>query len=160
VTDLRGIRESAGLDRPIETPEELKWVAFNYEQGRREVYQRYIAALGTSPQYEFEPEVVLEAVDTYVTLGRGARSDGQLVMSSEDGGKVLDALLYVVKNLPESDGQGHPGGGGWREDRRLRELFLDVGAAAADPRHRMAIDDLKMARLATPSANGRARTWR
>jgi CRP/FNR family cyclic AMP-dependent transcriptional regulator len=155
MTELRGIRESAGLGRAIETPDDLRRVALNYRGSQREVYQRYIEALGASDGDDFEPEVVLEAVDTYVALGRGARDDGRLTMPSKQGGKVLDALVYVAKNLAGPDDAAHPGRTDWREYRRLRELFLIVGKAASERQRNKAVDDLKTA-IAT-SGNDRTR---
>ena len=152
MTELRGIRESAGLGRRIETAEDLRWVALNYEMGTREVYRRYIDALGD--RYDFEPEVVLEAVDTYVALRRGARHDGRLTMP-EDRGKVLDALMYVAKNLAGPDDTAHSGRTDWREHRRLRELFLSVAAEASERQRKKVIDDLKTA--ITTSRNDQTR---
>lgn len=130
MTDLRELRESAGLGQPIDTADELRRVAFNYRAARHSVYQRYLAA----PQ-AFDPEVVLEAVDTYVRLARGGRSDGRLVIRPDEQPKVLDALLYVVTNLPdESD---------WREDRQLQDLFGLVGEAAEERQRETTLEALE-----------------
>ena len=138
MTDLQGIRESAGLGQRIETVDDLRRVALNYEQARRSVYQRYIAASDA-----FEPEVVLDAVDTYVMLGRGGRSGGKLVIKPEEQQGVLNALVFVLTNLPASDDPEHPGQIDWRQDSQLPELFRVVGKGVEDRPLKMTLDALR-----------------
>ena len=120
--------------------DDLRRVALNYEQARRSVYQRYIAASDA-----FEPEVVLDAVDTYVMLGRGGRSGGKLVIKPEEQQGVLNALVFVLTNLPASDDPEHPGQIDWRQDSQLQELFRVVGKGVEDRPLKMTLDALRTA---------------
>jgi hypothetical protein len=123
----------------------------NYDRDQDEVFERYIG--GASAREAFEPEVVLEAVDTYVMLRRGARDDRKLTVSPEQGGKVLDALVYVVKNLPDADDPTHPGRTNWREDRRLRDLFSTIGDVALPRERKMTLQELKVGIGGTSPSN-------
>jgi hypothetical protein len=144
--EIRAIRETAGLGQRVETADDLRWVALNYEQAKRRVLQRYIGTPGTGAAYEaYEPQVVLEAVDTFLDLARGARPGGELRLTSEDrredpSAAVLGALTFVLRNLPEAR---EPGRSGWLEDIKLREMFPLVARAAPDRDRKAAIKELK-----------------
>ena len=152
MTDLRAVRESSALARHIETPDDLRRVAMNYDRDQGEVFERYIGGSDAGARDDFEPEVVLEAVDTYVMLGRGARDDRRFSMNPDQGRKVLDALVYVVTNLPDADDPTHAGRVSWREDRRLRDLFSTVGDEVLPRQRSMTLQELKTV-IGTSSSN-------
>ena len=144
--DLRGMREAAGLGQVLRTPQDLERVALSYEPAKREVLRRYIWAEGAGPQHNtFEVEVVLEAVDTYVSLARGGRSDGQLTMPRETRGQLLSALAYVLRNSLESDDASGSSSAAWLLDRKLRDLIAQLAEGVDDRQRAVLRGELKEA---------------
>jgi CRP-like cAMP-binding protein len=102
MVDLRQVREAVGLDRPIDTRERLQRAALNHDHAQRELFERYFVSGDNGPRYErFEPEVVFEAVDMYVTLVMGGAHDGSLQLSTSERSALLSALGYVLAQAPD-----------------------------------------------------------
>jgi hypothetical protein len=139
VGELRAVRDAVGLDHPIDTPERLRRASLNYEQAKSEVRARYLARDDSGPQYEhFEPEVVFEAVDLYVTLNMGGGDDGQLWLTTGERTDLLGALAYVLTNLPEISDPTQPGHARLLLDRKVRDMFAFI-VEDADPAQRSQI---------------------
>jgi len=143
VGELRAVRDAVGLDRALETPEHLRRAALNYEQAKQQVRARYLARGDAGPQYErFDPAVVFEAVDTYVTLVMSGSDDGQLVVSPAERTELMAALAYTLANLTDVGDPGVPGHAQLLLDRRVRDMLAFVAADAELPQKRALINEL------------------
>lgn len=141
--ELRAVRDAVGLDRELNTPERLRRAALNYEQAKLELRARYLASTDAGPQFEhFEPNVVFEAVDTYVTMVMGGGDDGQLSLSPAERTELLGALSYVLANLPDVGDAVQPGRAQLLYDRRVRDMLAFVAAGADITQKRALITDL------------------
>jgi CRP-like cAMP-binding protein len=129
--ELRSVREASGIDRPIDNPEQLKRAALNHEQAKRELRDRYLSRGEAGAQYErFEPDVIFEAVDTYVTLAMAGGDDGLLWLSTSERSELLGALSYVLINLPDVPDATQPGHAGLLLDRKVRDMVAFVATDA------------------------------
>lgn len=144
MTELRSAREVAGLGRAVETPADLKRVALDYEAAKAEIMQRYLSTRGDERRFErFEPEVVFEALDTYVSLALRDRPDGRLALPGRERGNLIDALVHVVSQLRDTNEATGSGRAGWLMDRKLRDLAYSVGESADRDDKRHLIDALE-----------------
>ena len=143
VGELRAVRNAVGLGTEIDSPERLRRAALNYEQAKVEIRARYLSRTEAGPQYErFEPSVVFEAVDTYVTMVMGGGDDGQLSLSPAERTELLGALAYVLGNLPDVGDASQPGHAQLLFDRRARDTLALVAAGADYPQKRSLIAEL------------------
>lgn len=144
MTELRSAREVAGLGRAVETPADLKRVALDYEAAKAEIMQRYLSTRGDERRFErFEPEVVFEALDTYVTLALRDRADGRLALPGRERRNLIDALVHVVSQLRDTSEATDSGRAGWLLDRKLRDLAYSLGESADRDDKRRLIDALE-----------------
>jgi CRP-like cAMP-binding protein len=129
--ELRSVREAVGLDRALDRPERLKRAALNYERAKETIRRRYLASNETGSQFtRYAPEVVFEAVDTYVTLVLAGGDDGHLWLSAAERTELLAALSYVLCNLPDVDDVNQPGSSSQLMDRKLRDMVPYVAQEA------------------------------
>jgi hypothetical protein len=131
--ELRAVRDAAGLDRPLDTPVELKRAALNYERAKAEVRARYFRETQDTPRFEqFPPEVVFNAVDTYVSLVMGGADDGKLRLAISERREVLHALGYVLSQLGDVSDAGDVGHPALLLDKPVRDMLQFV-AQDAEP---------------------------
>jgi|GEM_PF-6231020 len=128
MTDVRNAREATLLNQPIDTPADLRRVALSYELAQHELTERFLYAEGDAHRYEkFEPEVVFEALDTWLTLALRDRMDGELAVDARTRRQLVDALIYVVRGLGQAE---NTGSSGLLLDIKLRDLAYLLGAGA------------------------------
>ncbi|HTU61305.1 MAG TPA: cyclic nucleotide-binding domain-containing protein, partial [Polyangiales bacterium] len=128
MTDVRGAREATLLNQPIETPADLRRVALSYELAQQELTERFLYAEADAHRYEkFEPEVVFEALDTWLTLALRDRMDGELTVDARTRRQLVDALIFVVRGLGQS---ASAGSSSLLLDIKLRDLAYLLGANA------------------------------
>lgn len=143
MTDMRSAREAAGLNSSIDTPAALKRVALGYEAAKSELMERYLITRGADRRYaHHEPEVVFEALDTYVTLALRDRPDGDLALNNGVRRALVDALVSVVRRLGDTKGLSVAGRSGWLLDRKLRDLAYQLGVDADTETKQWLIDEL------------------
>jgi CRP-like cAMP-binding protein len=124
MTDLRSAREAASLHVPLETPAELRRAALDFERAKAELYGRYIATPSEGSRYEqFDPEVVFEAVSTFVDLASWGRVDGQPALTQIERRELLGALSFVVRTLSDDTDAAS---GGPLFDRKLRDAYYQL----------------------------------
>jgi CRP-like cAMP-binding protein len=123
MTDLRATREAAGLGQRIQSAPQLTRIAQNYEPAKRAVMARYLAP-GSAAAGRFEPEVMLEAAMTYMTLASEGRADKQLVLQEAERDALSATLLGVLERLPPALGQrAGPEPTSFAFARQLREAW-------------------------------------
>jgi hypothetical protein len=153
--DLRATRDAAGLGQRIASGPQLRRIAQNYQQAKREVRARYLPTdIDTDPPNAFAPEVVFDAAMTYMTLASADRDDQALRLDEREASAVSGALLYVLKNLPSSRNNADPGQESWASERQLREAWRWLedslqGRLHADVRQRLG-ELIGNARLGAP----------
>jgi CRP-like cAMP-binding protein len=154
--DVRSARDATLLNQPIETPADLRRVALSYELALSELASRFLYAEGDPRRYEkFEPEVVFEAIDTWITLALRDRPDGVLDVDARTRRKMVDALAYVVRGLGQLEGGATSAGSTWLLDGKLRDHAYLLGASADPSTRQVLISELS--RIADEGKSERAR---
>lgn len=154
--DVRSARDATLLHQPIETPADLRRVALSYEAAQSELAARFLYADGDPHRYQkFEPEVVFEALDTWLTLALRDRPDGQLDVDGRTRRKLIDALAYVVRKLGQIESGAATAGSSWLLDAKLRDhaYLLGVGADASTKQELIS----ELTHIADDGASERAR---
>lgn len=125
MTDLRSARDAGRIHAPVQTPAELRRAALDFEHAKSELFERYIASADDGVRYEhFDPEVVFEAVDTFVELAAWGRVDGEPALSPSERTRLIGALTFVVKS--SSDTADATSGAQLLIDRKLRDTFYQL----------------------------------
>jgi CRP-like cAMP-binding protein len=153
--ELRSVRDAVAFDRTIDGVEPLKRAALNYERGKETIRRRYLIAQEDGPMFEhYAPEVVFEAVDTYVTLVLAGGVDERLRLDPTEQSELLDALAYVLANLPDVQSTSQPGSSSLM-DRKMRDMVLFVVQGAAHDQRTRLIHNLTAALKREPGARAR-----
>jgi CRP-like cAMP-binding protein len=131
VGELRAVRDAVGFEQPSDTPERLKRAALNYESAKAEIRTRYFGTGDDVPHCEnCAPEVIFEAVDTYVTLVMAGGDDTTLRVTAAERGELLRALAYVVQNSIDADDGDEPLHAARLFDKRMRDMLAFVAQGA------------------------------
>jgi hypothetical protein len=156
IIDVRSAREATLLNQPIETPADLRRVARSSELAQSELASRFLYAEGDPHRYEkFEPEVVFEALDTWLTLALRDRPDGMLDVDMRTRRKLLDALAYVVRGLGRFETGEATAGSSWLLDGKLRDHAYLLGSTADSSTRLVLLSELS--NMADEGASVRAR---
>jgi CRP-like cAMP-binding protein len=143
MTDMRTAREAAGLNAQVDTPAALRRVALDYEAAKTELMERYLVSRGDEQRFaSHEPEVVFEALDTYVTLALHDRPDGVLELGNGQRRALVDALVSVIRRLRDTQDAASHGQASWLLDRKLRDLAYLIGDGADRETKKALIDAL------------------
>lgn len=141
--DVRSAREATLLNQPIETPADLRRVALSYELAQSELASRFLYAKGDPHRYaSFEPEVVFEALDTWLTLALRDRPDGMLDVDAHTRRKLVDALVSVVRRLGQFESGDSTAASSWLLDGKLRDHAYLLGASADASTRQVLISEL------------------
>lgn len=154
--NVRNAREATRLNQPIETPADLRRVALSYEVAKNELAERFLVANGDVHRYDaYEPEVVFDALDTWVTLALRDRLDGKLVTSPHTRRQLVRALTNVVRRLGQFDGGASVTGSSWLLDVKLRDLAYLLGEGADVDTRYLLLSDLDDIAARGPSERSR-----
>jgi CRP-like cAMP-binding protein len=131
MTDLRGAREAASLHAPVQTPAELRRAALDFERAKTELFDRYILSPSEGPRFEqFDPEVVFEAVDTFVELAAWGRVDGLPALTHTERMQLISALGFVVRTLADVN-DASTGSTQSLLDSKLRDTYYQLADRTA-----------------------------
>jgi CRP-like cAMP-binding protein len=126
MTDLRGAREAASLHAPVQTPAELRRAALDFEHAKSELFDRYITSPTEGARFEqFDPEVVFEAVDTFVELAAWGRVDGLPTLTRTERVQLIAALGFIVRTLADLN-DASVGSTQSLLDRKLRDTYYQL----------------------------------
>jgi CRP-like cAMP-binding protein len=153
--NLRSAREAASLHAPVQTPAELRRAALDFESTKAELFERYIASAESGTRYEqFDPDVVFEAVDTFVELAAWGRVNGLPLLTRAERLQLLEALGFVVRTLTDVN-DAAKGSAQALLDRKLRDRFYQLAERAEVSDRKQLLEALE--RILEQPASTRAR---